>query len=102
MRQVEYIDDKGRKYAVLLPPEITDADVHMGIFKGPPDVVDVLELPEPFATRLHNTLYDREIFSIRDIQKPGGDLRAVFMSALQVDVNRLAEAFLNFSKDEPE
>jgi hypothetical protein len=67
---------------------------------GPPDgLVDSLNLPEPFATTLHNVLYQRGIFTFADAARPRA-LQGALQEALNLDVQRLAEAFSKFEKEE--
>ena len=96
MTKTEHVDEKGRKYLVLLDGEIGDG---MSIVLGPPDgLVDTLELPEPHATRLHNILYDRRLFSYQAITAKGA-IQAVLQELFALDTQRLAEAFHNFEKE---
>lgn len=67
---------------------------------GPPEgLVDSLELPEPFATTLHNILYARGIFTYADATKPKALIGAL-QEALTLDAQKLAEAFSKFEKEE--
>ena len=93
MRTVEYENEKGRKYLVKLADETPDKDAHMGIPIGPPDVVDALELPEPFATTLHNILYDRGLWSIKEVNAQKKALFGALQAALKVDVHTLYNAY---------
>lgn len=70
------------------------------ILVGPPEgLVDSLELPEPFATTLHNVLYRRGIFTFADAAKPKA-LMGALQEALTLDVQKIAEAFSKFEKEE--
>lgn len=93
MKVITYTDERGRNYQVELPREAPDSDVHMGIFLGPPDVVDSLELPEPFATDLHNQLHRRGIMTLDDIKKNPNGLEGALKSALKIDVQMLHNAY---------
>ena len=96
MINTEYTDEKGRKYAVLLDGEIGDG---LSIVIGPPEgLVDMLELPEPQATRLHNILFDRKLFTYTAITARGA-IQAVLQELFAIDAQRLTEAFHNFEKE---
>jgi len=94
MEKIEYTDPaNGRKYEAL-----HDGDETMKI--GPADeIVDSLELPEPFATNLHNALYYRHIFTYAEATRNGA-LTGALQEALRIDVQRLTEAFKNYEKEE--
>lgn len=97
MREMIHTDAKGRKYKVLLDGSMGD---ELSIVIGPPEgVVDELDLPEPFATRLHNNLCDRGIFTYKDFSANGRAVQGALQDALTVDVQRLAEAYLNYEKE---
>lgn len=99
MRLVDYTDTKGRKYRVQLPDEASDEEAASGIPVGPPDVVDDLGLPEPIATRLHNQLHSRGLWNYSDVRKRPGAVQGALQSALQVDVQMLAEAFQRYEQE---
>lgn len=96
MSQTEVTDEKGRKYWVH-----TSQDIPAGgyIVIGPPEgLVDELGLPEPFATRLHNILYDRKIFNYK-AASANGALKGALQDALSVDTQKLAEAFAKYEQE---
>jgi len=89
----EYTDDKGRKYSALI-----DGDKHIVI--GPPEgLVDKLELPEPFATNLHNILYRRKIFKFEDVQRRPKELFGALQECLRLDVQKITAIFFEFEKE---
>lgn len=102
MRAVDYTDDRGRNFRVMLPDDSPDEEAPMGIPVGPPDVVDHLGLPEPLATRLHNLLHERGLFDVKILRKNDRALFGVWQTALRVDVNRLFQAFLESERTTPE
>lgn len=64
---------------------------------GPPDrVVDVLGLPEPFATNLHNELHRRGLLTYADISKDPRSLQGALQSILLLDVQKLTEAYYTY------
>lgn len=86
----------GRKYWAHISPD-EQSGAHVII--GPPEgLVDELELPEPFATNLHNVLYSRRIFSYKDIANMKTAI-GVLQEALSIDAQRLAEVFSKFETD---
>jgi predicted flap endonuclease-1-like 5' DNA nuclease len=96
MKNIITTDDKGRKYSVLIDDE---AHEDMAIVLGPPNIVDELELPEPFATRLHNVLCDRGLLTYNDIAKNQKSVIGALQDALSIDANRITEAYLNYEKE---
>lgn len=67
---------------------------------GPPEgLVDMLGLPEPFATNLHNILYRRRIFTYAQASR-GNVLHGALQEALNIDAQRLTEAFKNYETEE--
>lgn len=99
MRDVEYISERGRKYLVRLPDDVGDEHVKRGVFIGPPDIVDFLGLPDVIATRLHNELYNRKLYTRRDVERRASELTAALQSALKVDVQRLHTAYHEYEQD---
>lgn len=95
MDKVEYRDPlNGRLYEAL-----QDGDAR--IIVGPPEgLVDSLNLPEPFATDLHNVLYRRGLFTYKSVTTGHKNLVGALQEALNLDVQRLTEAFFNFEKEE--
>jgi hypothetical protein len=98
MKQVVYEDD-GRKFLVTLPDDVPDDQAHMGVVIGPPPIVDALRFPEPFATRLHNTLFDRKLWSIKEVQQNPNALRGALQKALRVDIHVLLNAYNEIEKE---
>lgn len=95
MEQVEFTDPiNGRKYRAL-----QDGDSR--IILGPPEeLVAQLELPEPFASNLHNALCRRGILSYKDVQSHQKDLIGALQEALNLDAQRLTETFYILQKEE--
>jgi len=91
---VTWTDERGRKYKMRLPEGANDKDAHMGILIGPPEVVDYLGYPEPLATRIHNLLFDRGLFTVEDVRKQPQSLQSVLRAAFQVDIHILHDAFV--------
>jgi len=92
MEEIEHIDELGRKYRAF-----TDGEGSI-IIKGPPEnLVDVIHLPEPFATTLHNILYARGIFDYQTAAR-GQNLFGALQEALLLDVQKLIEAYYHFEQ----
>src|SRR3972149_2245827 len=69
----------------------------MHIIIGPPEgLVESLCLPEPFATRLHNILCERGLLNYKDVAKNQKVLLGALQEALELDVQKLAEAYFKF------
>lgn len=96
METKEIIDEKGRKYKAMVDESTAEK---LSIIIGPPEgLVDSLGLPEPFATRLHNILYNRGIFTYKEASFQN-NARGALQDAFSIDVQKLVEAFFNFEKE---
>ncbi len=72
-------------------------DGEMIIPIGPPlDLVDSLNLPEPFATNLHNALHARGLFNYAAVARNGAALSGALQEVLLIDVQVLTEAFFRY------
>lgn len=98
MRQASYEDAKGRKWAVLLPDDATEADAPMGIPLGPPSL-ESLDLPEEVEVRLHNQLFERRLFTVADIKARRQDIFGALQATLKVDIARIAALYTEEGKD---
>ena len=94
MRIVDWIDERGRKYRVRLPDGAGDDEAPMGIPIGPPDVVDAVGLPEPLATRLHNLLHQKGLFTAEIVRRQPQALQSALLAALKIDVHLLMDAYV--------
>lgn len=87
------VTEQGRKYEVY-------ADEDKSIPIGPPEhVVDALKLPEPFATRLHNILHQRGLFTYADVARQPQSLQGALQEALSIDVQVLTEAYWKYEQE---
>lgn len=94
MRDVEYVSPAGRMYKVRVPDEAPKENYQYGLVIGPPaELVEVLGLPEPIATRFHNALYKRGMLTYRDVVGKRQDLFGAWQSALMVDTEKILEVF---------
>ncbi len=89
--EVEYVDDDGLKWKVLIP-EHDKSHPERGIVVGPPDLL-FLELPDEVHKRLHNGLYDRRLIRASDLRRRGQEVFAAVQAAYRVDVARVTEAY---------
>ena len=94
MKIIEHVDELGRKYKAY-----SDGGEAVVIIGPPEGLVDDLELPEPFATRLHNIMYARGFFSYQDIAKAGSGLLGALQEALAIDAQKLSEIFFRYEKE---
>mgnify|MGYP001571681720 CR=1 FL=1 len=95
METVEWKDpENGRRYEAL-------QDGSEVILIGPPEgLVDSMNLPEPFATNLHNALYTRHLFTYKDVSRNNKVLHGALQEALTLDAQRLTEAFFKHETEE--
>jgi DNA-directed RNA polymerase subunit E'/Rpb7 len=88
---------EGRKYMAYVSP-----DEQNGAFViiGPPEgLVDTLHIPEPFATTLHNILFDRKLFTYKDIAANQKVAVGVIQEAMGLDAQKLVEAYFQFGTE---
>ena len=94
MKTVEYKNPAGRLFKVLVPDDATPEKYQYGIMVGPPpDLVEDLKVPEPFATRFHNQLYYRGLLTYVDVVKRKDDLFTAWQASLSVDTETILEGF---------
>lgn len=94
MRDVEYKNPLGRFFKVKVPDDCVIERYQYGIMIGPPpDLVDDLDIPEPFAIRFHNQLYMRGILTYVEAVKNKTSLFSAWQAALSVDTEMILEAF---------
>ena len=64
---------------------------------GPPiDIVDALNLPEPFATNLHNALHQRGLINYAAVSRNPNALQGALQEVLMLDVQKLTEIFFRY------
>jgi hypothetical protein len=94
--EAKEIEIDGRKYLAYVSPDEQEGAF---VIVGPPEsLVDELKLPEPFATRLHNIMYERGIFKLADATKKNAIL-GVLQEALSVDANLIVEMFQKYERE---
>jgi len=98
MKQVEYTDERGRKYLVTLPDNVPDSEADKGVLIGPPDVADALGLHEPLATRIHNELFTNKLWNVHIVRKQPKLLFGILQRVLKIDVHRLMSAYMELER----
>lgn len=95
MEKTDWTDpETGRQYKVL-----KDGTSQIPI--GPPEgLVDTLNIPEPFATNLHNALCRRGILSYEDVKTKQNALQGALQEAYTLDAQRLYQAYFEIQKEE--
>lgn len=64
---------------------------------GPPErVVDILGLPEPIATNLHNELHRRNLLTFADVSRNPHSLQGALQAVLGLDAQKLSEAYWKY------
>jgi len=94
MEAIVHTDDKGRKYDAW-----KDSDDKIIIIGPPEGLLDGLNLPEPFATNLHNALHARKLFNHRAVSRKPRLLQSALQEALFVDMQRLNEAYFLYEQE---
>ena len=91
--EVEYTDPQGYRWRSLVP-EGREHEAAIGIIKGPPNLSDAFPgLPEQIRRRLHDELYNRGLFTRRDLRSRHGELGAALQAALRLDIVTLLNAY---------
>lgn len=94
MERIVHTDEKGRKYDAWKGLE------DMIVIIGPPEgMVDELKIPEPFATNLHNILHARGLLNYRTVSVKSQVLLGALQEALNIDVQRLNEAYFRYEQE---
>jgi len=99
MIEVEYMDDRGRKFAVKVDNAEAEEMYKYGIPVGPPDIVDGLGLPEEIATRLHNELFQRKLWTEKDVSRNPKAVFAALQAALRVNQQKIMTAYHDYEKE---
>ena len=91
--QTVYIDESGRRWAVLVPTG-HEHEAALGVVLGPPDVREVLpQLPDALALRLHDELFNRGLWSAAQLRGRAHEVQAALQAALRLDVQALLAAY---------
>lgn len=94
--QIQEITQDGRKYkAYVSPDEQSGAYIIIGPHEG---LVDELGLSADIATKLHNVLYERGVFTYADAAKKNV-LIGVIQEVYLLEAQRLLEQFGIYEKE---
>lgn len=96
MKEVQWKDDRGRFFLSKLENHEPDTNAPGGILVGPPDIVDDLGLPEDIATNLHNQLFHRKLWTMKDLERNPQSLLGALQAALNIDVARIMNLYRNY------
>ena len=99
MKQVTYLDPKGRKYLMMVESTDSEEMYQYGIPIGPPDIVDELGLPEEVATELHNQLFQRKLWSIKEVNKHPKAVFAALQATFRINQQMIFNAYMNYEKE---
>lgn len=88
MRRTKYEDSKGRKFLVEIPDDAPDTHAKMGVPIGPPDLAP-LQLPMRVEVALNNALFDRGLYTKRELVGRRQELIGALQAALKLDVQML-------------
>lgn len=90
------VEQNGRKYRAIFSEDIPQGAY---IILGPPEgLVDTLGYPEPFATNLHNVLFDRKIFTAKEASRKDV-IKGALQEVLLAETQRLVEEFFKYEKE---
>lgn len=102
MKKVTYTDPKGRKYLRLVENNQEEEMYQYGINIGPPeDIVDGLGFPDDLATELHNQLFQRQLWSIKEVRKNPRAIFAALQAVFGVNQQMIVNAYMLYDQ-EPE
>lgn len=99
MTDKKTIEINGRKYLAYVSPEDSGPPGAFAVIGPPEGLVDNLELPEPFATSLHNILYDRGLFTYKDVTQNPKALQGALQEAMKLDVQKLSQAYFTIENE---
>lgn len=94
MRKVTYTDSLGRKFLTLIPNDAPDEHAVYGILVGPPELD--IELPVKLQVQLHNELYAREIFTLKDVKRRREDVMSAVRNVLRLDCEVIARCYMEW------
>lgn len=95
--EAKQIELQGRKYMAYVSPDEQEGAY---VILGPPEgLADSLGLQEPFATTLHNILFDRGLYNYKAIAANQKIAFGVMQEFLGVSAQKLVEAFFKFENE---
>lgn len=89
LKQVEYVDGIGRKFAVLVEE---GQDPAHGVIVGPLPL-DALELPASTMVRLHNELYGLHLYTYEDVRRRPQDVQSALAATYRVDIQTIQKLY---------
>lgn len=92
LKQVTFVDSKGRKFLRGLPEHAPEDQAEKGIPLGPPPL-DSLGLPIRVEVALNNALFDRGIYSEGDARARFPELISALTAAYRADAHRLLQVY---------
>lgn len=93
MIETSYVDEDGRHHAVQLPEGTPEKDASLGLPLGPPNLRS-LGLPMDVEVRLHNQLFSRRLFMMKDVRARRMDVFGALMGAFKVDISAIVQLYL--------
>ena len=95
--EAKEIELEGKKYQAYVA---SDEPPGAYIIIGPPEgLTEYLELPEPFATTLHNILYSRGLYNYKAITANQKVAIGALQEALAIDVQKLVQAYFHLENE---
>lgn len=94
METHDYKDNDGRLHRVIVPDGCPEDLYPEGIPVGPPDLA-LLGLPLEIEVRLHNQLYSRRLFNLRDVLSRPKDIQGALQAALKLDMQIIQGLYKN-------
>ena len=92
LREVQWTDEAGFVWRVLLRTDQPDSDAYLGIPVGPPDLSE-LGFPSELERVLHQQLVARGLWTMKDVQARPQELTAALQAAYRVDFVRILEIY---------
>lgn len=89
MKHVNYIDEDGWKRRSFIKEDMSDQEAEFGIPDGVPDVRQLEPNMDEALKELNNLLFDRGIFTLRDVQQKHNQLRSAVESVFYPKVLNL-------------
>lgn len=92
MREVVYTDEGGKKFKVLIPDEAPDTHAKFGLIVGPPDL-SALNIPKDMEIRLNNQLFNRGLFTNKDVLTRRREVVAALQATLALDADKIINLY---------
>lgn len=89
MKPIDYVDEDGWKRRSFIKEDMSEQEAEMGIPDGVPDIRQLEIDMEETLKELNNILFDRGLFTIRDVQIKHNQLRSAVESVFYPKVLNL-------------